>query len=306
MEVLEFFQDIRNPFLTFLFRLLSYAASEIIVIVAVCVLVWCVDKKLGYRLIFGFYISAILVWSIKIICRVPRPWVRSKNIKPVKSALSDATGYSFPSGHTQSASSFYGTFAYVARKNITKILLILLIIGVAFSRMYLGVHTPLDVSMGFLISIVATYAFNDLLDRGIIYKARQEALLFLLLFVSLCLTAFGVICVQTNYIDTENAYDFFKMIGISYGLSIGWYLESTKLDFKTDNKSIKEKAIILIVGLVIMLLIKSGIKHIFGETLLIDVIRYFIVILFATYIYPLIFENIHNKYLKNNTDMIKS
>lgn len=306
MEVLEFFQDIRNPILTGLARLFSYAASEIIVIVVVCALIWCIDKKLGYRLVFGFYFSAICVWTIKIICRVPRPWVRSKNIKPVKAALADATGYSFPSGHTQSASAFYGTIAYIVKKNYIKIILIAIIMGVAWSRMYLGVHTPLDVSMGFLISVVIIYAFNDWLDRGLFYKFRLEALLFALLFISLCLTAFGVICVKTNYIDVANATDFFKMIGISYGLSIGWYLDKSRLDFKTDNKSVAEKMIIFGVGVILLLIIKSGIKKVFGETLLIDAIRYFVVMIVATYIYPLIFENIHNKYLKKNTDMIKS
>lgn len=306
MEVLEFFQDIRNPIFTGIARLFSYAASEIIVIVVVCTLIWCVDKKIGYRIVFGFYFSAICVWTIKIICRVPRPWVRSKSIKPVKAALSDATGYSFPSGHTQSASAFYGTIAYIAKKNYIKIILIAIIMGVAWSRMYLGVHTPLDVSMGFLISIVIVYAFNDWLDRGLFYKFKLEALLFALLFISICLTAFGVICVKTNYIDVANATDFFKMIGISYGLSIGWYLDKSRLDFKTDNKSVAEKMIIFGVGVILLLIIKSGIKKVFGETLLIDAIRYFVVMIVATYIYPLIFENIHNKYLKKNTDMIKS
>lgn len=306
MEVLEFFQDIRNPIMTFFARLFSYAASEIIIIAVVCALIWCMDKKLGYRLVFGFYLSAICVWTIKVICRVPRPWVRSKSIKPVKAALADATGYSFPSGHTQSASAFYGTFAWIAKKSITKIILIGIIIGVAWSRMYLGVHTPLDVSMGFLISIVIIYAFNDYLDRGFFYKLRLEAILFALVFISMLLTAFGVICVKTEYIDTANATDFFKMIGISYGLSIGWYLDKKMLDFKTDNKSVKEKVVIYIVGIVILLLIKSGIKKVFGETLLIDTIRYFIVMIVATYFYPLAFENIHNKYLKNTANVVKS
>jgi len=306
MEVLEFFQDIRNPILTFFARLLSYAASEVLVVTVVCALIWCIDKKLGYRLVFGFYFSAICVWSIKMICRVPRPWVRSKNIKPVKAALADATGYSFPSGHTQSASAFYGTFAWIVKNAYAQVALIAVIIGVAWSRMYLCVHTPLDVSMGFLISIVVIYAFNDFLDRGTYYKFKIEAILFALMFISLCLTAFGVICVKTNYVDTANATDFFKMIGISYGVSLGWYLDKTKLDFRNDNKSIKEKIVIYIVGILLVVAIKSGIKLVFGETLLCDVVRYFIVMIVATFFYPLAFENIHNKYLKNTANVIKS
>lgn len=68
----------------------------------------------------------------------------------VEAARADATGYSFPSGHTQN---IVGTTAsiFASRKETwVRIVCIVLMVLVPFSRMYLGVHTPLDVGVAFL------------------------------------------------------------------------------------------------------------------------------------------------------------
>ena len=84
--------------------------------------------------------------------------MRSELIKPTKKAIKGAGGYSFPSSHTQSSASSYGAIAFVYRKKkavcATFILLVLL---VAFSRNYLGVHTPQDVIVAILEAIVVIY-----------------------------------------------------------------------------------------------------------------------------------------------------
>ncbi len=62
-----------------------------------------------------------------------------------------------PSGHTQSAVAVFGSVAMVTKKKWLRICCIVAAVLVPVSRMYLGVHTPLDVSVGALISLVLLF-----------------------------------------------------------------------------------------------------------------------------------------------------
>jgi undecaprenyl-diphosphatase len=81
--------------------------------------------------------------------------------RPAEFRLVNATGYSFPSGHSMVSTAFYGFIIYLiwklekdpTRRWIGIIGLSLLILGIGISRIYLGVHYTSDVVAGFLISI---------------------------------------------------------------------------------------------------------------------------------------------------------
>ena len=96
---------------------------------------------------------------LKITCRVPRPWVRDKNFTIVESARQEASGYSFPSGHTQNIAGTFGAIGATSKRRWFSIVCIVIIVLVAFSRMYLGVHTPLDVLTSVAISLLLVFAF---------------------------------------------------------------------------------------------------------------------------------------------------
>ncbi|TBL72452.1 phosphatase PAP2 family protein [Paenibacillus thalictri] len=89
-----------------------------------------------------------------------------------------ATGYSFPSGHSMAAFSLYGVFAFLLWRHIPsalgRIVLIalsgILILMIGISRIYLGVHYPSDVLGGFLASgcwvFLSVWIFRRYIQKG--------------------------------------------------------------------------------------------------------------------------------------------
>ena len=112
---------------------------------------WCVSKKWGYRFIATLCSGELVNGIVKLTVCAYRPWIRSDLIEPAGDSKVAATGYSFPSGHTTSATCTYGT-SFVWQKDRHRwvaVLCAVMIALTAFSRNFLGVHTPQDVIVGF-------------------------------------------------------------------------------------------------------------------------------------------------------------
>ena len=120
------------------------------------IIFWCVSKKWGYRYLTTLGIGELTNGIIKLTVCAYRPWIRSDLIEPAGDSKVAATGYSFPSGHTMSGTSTYGTTVAWQRKKRTWLAVIcgILIALTGFSRNFLGVHTPQDVIVGFSEALV--------------------------------------------------------------------------------------------------------------------------------------------------------
>ena len=108
MELLYWFESIRCPALDTIMSLVTHLGEETFFMVAALYVFWCVDKRRGYYLLSVGFVGTLVNQWLKIVCRVPRPWVRDPNFTIVESARVEAAGYSFPSGHTQSAVGWMG------------------------------------------------------------------------------------------------------------------------------------------------------------------------------------------------------
>ena len=111
MDILYALEKIRTPFWNGVMSAVTQLGGEVIFIVAAVVVFWCVSKWEGYYLMTIAFCGTVLNQFLKLICRVPRPWVRDPNFTIVESARAEATGYSFPSGHTQNAIGLFGGMA---------------------------------------------------------------------------------------------------------------------------------------------------------------------------------------------------
>ena len=121
---------------------------------------WCVNKRMGQAMAFN--VSVACTWNqfIKWKCRIDRPWVRDDRIIPVQKAIEGAGGYSFPSGHTTRATAVWGTLGVLLWKSKERIVAALcgmILLVIAFSRNYLGVHTPQDVLVSLLAGVILIF-----------------------------------------------------------------------------------------------------------------------------------------------------
>ena len=110
-------ERIRCPMLDGFFSALTYLGSEWLFIGAAVAIYWCYSKRDGYYLMAAGLIGTVVNQFLKIVCQVPRPWVRDPKFSIVESARADAGGYSFPSGHSQNVTVVGGCIARTVKKH---------------------------------------------------------------------------------------------------------------------------------------------------------------------------------------------
>lgn len=165
MDFLIFLEGLRTPFFDTFFSIVTRLGEETLFTVAALVIFWCVDQKKGYFLLYVGLFGTVINQFLKMLCCIPRPWVRDPNFTIVESAREAATGYSFPSGHTQSITGVGLSVACFVKKHWQKALAILIVLLVGFSRMYLGVHTPADVGVSLVIGTVLVLIMHPLFQK---------------------------------------------------------------------------------------------------------------------------------------------
>ena len=111
MAFLHFLEALRNPVLDVFFQLITTFGEETLFIIVGLLFFWCVDKREGYFLLCIGLLGTVINQFLKLLFRIPRPWVRDPSFTIVESAREAATGYSFPSGHTQTSVGVYGGIA---------------------------------------------------------------------------------------------------------------------------------------------------------------------------------------------------
>ena len=121
MNFLHLLAALRTPFWDAVFGAVTYLGDETFFIAAALFIFWCVDKRGGYFLLTVDFFGIILNETLKLLFRIPRPWILDPSFSPVESALGRAVGYSFPSGHTQNAACLFGSCALRTKKKSLRI-----------------------------------------------------------------------------------------------------------------------------------------------------------------------------------------
>ena len=282
LEFLKWLEGLRTSFLNVFFEGITMLGEETLIILLVVALWFAVDKKLAQQVFFVTATSLSVNGIVKNYAQVPRPF--TKGISCVRPDT--ATGYSFPSGHTQGFATWSSFFAIKFKKLWLSILVGVLITLVAVSRLYLGVHYPSDVIVAVVLGVGLSALGNYLFA-----KVKDTKKLYLGAF--LVLTPFIVyfLCVAEPLFD-----DLFKTFGM-----VGGMVAVSFLDEKTEPLSYDvawwKKLIRIVIGVVLAVALKEVIKlvnvfDVIQISLLIDAVRYFIVVLTVGYLCPLLFKKL--------------
>ncbi|MBQ7953390.1 MAG: phosphatase PAP2 family protein [Clostridia bacterium] len=247
-----------------------------------CWLAWNGHKtfahKTGFAFCFGMGINQVL----KIIFCVQRPWVLDKRIKASSYALESATGYSFPSGHTQSGVTVFGCLAKEFGNKVFKAVCIFLAVMVGVSRLYFRVHTPWDVTTSFVIGILVILATEK------IYKLCDKhdfATLLAGFAVSIAMVIFTLTKPYPAYHLPDYSHDCIKIAGAIGGFIVGWFVERRYIKYKSTGNTL-QKIYKTALGLILLIAIKLVFKKFVDETYTVMYIQNFILIFWCIAMYP--------------------
>ena len=297
MDILYALEKIRTPFWNGVMSAVTQLGGEVIFIVAAVVVFWCVSKWEGYYLMTIAFCGTVLNQFLKLICRVPRPWVRDPNFTIVESARAEATGYSFPSGHTQNAIGLFGGMARWGGRRWVRLGLTALALIIAFSRMYLGVHTPADVGVSLVLAAALVLGLYPLMRRAQEKPRYMGYVLAAMLVVSGAFVVFVETYGFPADMDAENLAsgigNAWKMLGAVAGMTLAWLLDRRYIHFETQAVWWVQ-VIKVVVGMALLLAIKSGLKApllaLLGHEGLAGGVRYFLLVLVAGAVWPLVFR----------------
>jgi len=154
----------RTDTLTKIFNLITKLGNWYIFIIITLLFLIFKDKKSFKYISINLMLVTLINQLLKILFQRPRPELN----------MIAATGYSFPSGHSMVSMAFYGFLIYLILKSkhtkldkiISTIILLFIILGIGFSRVYLGAHYMTDVLAGFTLAIIYLSFFTTIIEKG--------------------------------------------------------------------------------------------------------------------------------------------
>ena len=293
MEFLYVLEELRTPWLDGIVSALTHLGGETVFLIAALTIFWCVDKRQGYYLMSVGFMGTLVNQFLKITCRIPRPWVRDPNFTIVESARAEATGYSFPSGHSTSSVGTFGVLATEGKRLWLRLLAMALCFLIPLTRLYLGVHTPADVLVGSAIPL-----FFIVVLRPVIYHENGKhipKLLAAMIVLSAAYVGYLEYHPFPPDVDPDNFQSALKNSYTLLGALVGMilvYKFDEKRDFST-GAAWYIQILKTVLGLGLALAVKEGLKlpleTLFSGHMIARALRYMLLVLFAGVLWPMTF-----------------
>lgn len=285
VSVIVFLQS--YPGLLPLMKLVSLLGTKEFFLLLLPAIYWCCSAAQGFRLGLMLTVSYGINAFFKVLWHSPRPYWVSREVF----AWSHEGSYGLPSGHAQIAASFWGLLAasLKSRRALASAALLTIIIGI--SRIYLGVHFPLDVLTGWAIGagilivfLLCEKAIGEHLSRqGLMTQiaisfAASLAMLLLFALGRSASAGFQIPDIwQANAfagtalpLNPGSAKDALSAAGMLLGISSG-YAIMKKLGCISTGGPAKKKALRYLLGMAGLFLIWYELEPFASEA---DVLRY--------------------------------
>jgi len=289
LAVIMAFQAAGNPALTLLARFFTLLGDPVAYAIILPVLFWCIDEKRGFRVGLTLFLSNGINVAIKETLQVPRPFVRDPSVR-----LAHATGFSTPSGHSQNSAVLWPLLAWTqgaavppgsadtresapthatavtrARRGfaVRAAISLCLPFCIGLSRIYLGVHYPTDVLLGWIVGAVISVTALTVPSTAFVRRV----------FASLAASAaaagrslrtwkLGTAAAAALVLNAASGSDT-SMGGLVFGFAAGYTFLTEREDrFSAAAGSPAQKALRVAVGLALLAVIYFGLKTLFpGE-----------------------------------------
>lgn len=286
ISIIKALRDLSTPFIDGLLQAITFLGEQYVLIALLAVVYFIFDKKAGQRIAYAIFTSLSLNGAVKGVVKYERPFVYDTSYDPVR--VETATGYSFPSGHTQNASVVYTSIALQFKKKWLAWVLGIIIVLIGLSRVGLGVHYPKDVIVGWIFGIGCAFLGNYL-HRKFEDDIKKQALLYVITFA--LFLPFVFIFWRKDFADIKIYKDFYTGFSMFAGFIIGSLLERKFVDFNCQAP-LPKRLLRLFGAIICVLLTQFGLAMVFpAGFILLDMFRYFLVSFVTLGLYPIIFKN---------------
>lgn len=276
-------QETGGPFGATFFKTVTFLGDQEFYLLLFPLLFWCIDTRLGIRVAVAYLLSTILNVSLKELIDQPRPF----EINPAV-GLIEEYGQGMPSNHAQSSVIIFGILAHHLQKGWSWAVALLIAFLVGFSRIYLGVHFPAQVLVGWGLAVallVIYIAFLDQLEHWLSQRTFSQHVIMASVLAAIILAFLG----SNGDIVAATAvlWSMWCGVAILFALKIPFTVEGT----------FSKKAGRFVLGAIIVFAIFAGLSAIFpdeGEPLyaVLRFVRYGLVGSFVSLIGPWLFTKI--------------
>lgn len=234
--------------------------EEIWIFTFLALLFWVFGRRFAYRTGFALAPGMIFTVMVKISACIPRPWVRNPAIIPNPSAQWGAWGYSFPSGHSSSATLLAGGLAGAIRRPWAWGMAAIWIILMGSSRAILGVHTLLDISCGILISLAIVILMGRIYDWSERHPERRWVVLLGALFYAAAAWLYATHKPVPEDYNPLFTRDALRTIVGAIAFFFSWYIESRNIRFEPARLG-AYRLPAAILGIILLHLIHEHLHH---------------------------------------------
>lgn len=275
LTVIRAFQSAGNPetgysALTLIARFFTLCGDPIAYLAILPIVFWCIDEKRGFRIAMAVFVSAGLNAAIKESLKISRPFYADPSVK-----LIDETGFSTPSAHAQNSAVLFPLLAAPLTARWARLAISLafpLLIGL--SRVYLGVHYPTDVLLGWTIGAIISIFLLFVLPSARPLHAFAQSIAATAeaserSLKTLKLAAAAFVALAMNATSGRDS----SMGGALFGFAAGYILLTDAKNitgetprFSAAKGTPAQKALRLVIGLAGVALLYAGLKKVFpGE-----------------------------------------
>ena len=279
LSFINWVQQFSSPALDTFFRWITLLGDQEYYMVVIPLVYWIWSKEFGIRFTVVFLVSIYMNTAIKYNYGAERPDLAVR--------LIEEDGFSFPSGHAQGNAAFWGYLAREVNRKWAYTVAIILIVLVAFSRVYLGVHFPIDVIAGVLIGLLILVGFEFLQRR---YRLELSDRSYFLLTGGIVLLLF-----------LNQSFGLAPVV-LGYGLAAlwGYRLEKRLIDFEV-KAAWWQHLIKAVVGIAVLFGLRQVTRTLFislpgiseeQELLhaIMTFLRYFVIGVWVTFAAPWLFK----------------